>query len=224
MSFPLVEITSVVKDYGGPQPLRVDVLRLDRGERFTLAGFDAGAAEMLIHLITGAALPDDGDVRIAGTSTRGIATDTAWLSSLDRFGLVTERAVLIEKLTLADNLALPLTLSIDPIPESIRPQIEQLATDVGLPRDRLTAPRRDAHAGRARAAAPGARRRDESRRAALRAFDAGARRGRVRLARRDAPAGRRRARAGVDRVHRRRAVCTRGGREEAAARRRRRGS
>lgn len=139
MSVPLVEIASVVKNYGGTQPLRVDVLRLDRGERFTLAGLDAGAAETLIHLITGAALPDEGDVRIAGTSTRGIATDTAWLSSLDRFGLVTERAVLIEKLTLADNLALPLTLSIDPIPESLRPQIEQLATDVDLRRDRLTA-------------------------------------------------------------------------------------
>jgi hypothetical protein len=38
MSFPLVEIASVVKNYGGTQPLRVDVLRLDRGERFTLAG------------------------------------------------------------------------------------------------------------------------------------------------------------------------------------------
>jgi ABC-type lipoprotein export system ATPase subunit len=139
MSFPLVEITSVVKSYGGTQPLRMDVLRLNRGERLTLAGFDAGAAETLIHLITGAALPDEGDVKIAGTSTRGITTDTAWLSSLDRFGLVTERAVLIEKLTLADNLALPLTLSIDPIPESIRPQVEQIATDVDLPRDRLTA-------------------------------------------------------------------------------------
>ena len=78
-------------------------------------------------------------MRVAGTSTRGIATDTAWLSSLDRFGLVTERAVLIEKLTLADNLALPLTLLIDPIPDSIRPQVEQLATDVELPLARLTA-------------------------------------------------------------------------------------
>jgi predicted ABC-type transport system involved in lysophospholipase L1 biosynthesis ATPase subunit len=139
MSFPLVEVASVVKSYGGPQPLRLNALRLDRGERYTLAGFDAGAAEMLIHLITGAALPDEGDVRIAGTSTRAITTDTAWLSSLDRFGLVTERAVLIEKITLADNLALPLTLSIDPIPDSIRPEVELLARDVGLPPGRLTA-------------------------------------------------------------------------------------
>ena len=138
MNAPLIEIASVVKAYGGPQPLRLSEFRLDRGDRVTLTGFDAGAAETLIHLITGAALPDEGDVRIEGTSTRGIATDTAWLSSLDRFGLVTERAVLIEKLTVADNLALPLTLSIDPVPDSVRPQVEQLARNVELPLDRLT--------------------------------------------------------------------------------------
>ncbi len=135
---PLIEVDGIVKSYGGSQPLRVQTLRLDAGDRFTLAGFDAGAAETLIHLITGAALPDEGDVRIAGASTREIATDTAWLASLDRFGLVTERAVLIDKLTLADNLALPLTLSIDPVPDAVRPQVEQLATEVGLSLDRLT--------------------------------------------------------------------------------------
>jgi ABC-type lipoprotein export system ATPase subunit len=139
MSAPLVQIAAIVKSYGGPRPLRVVALEIDRGERVTLAGFDAGAAETLVHLITGAALPDEGDVRIAGTSTRDITTDTDWLSTLDRFGLVTERAVLIGKLTLADNLALPLTLSIDPIPDSVRPQIEQLAREVELPPARLPA-------------------------------------------------------------------------------------
>jgi len=139
VSDPLVEMASIVKNYGGSRPLRLNALRIDRGDRLTLSGFDAGAAETLIHMITGAALADEGEVRIAGASTRSIATDAAWLSSLDRFGLVTERAVLIEKLTVADNLALPLTLSIDPIPDSVRPQVEQLAAEVDLPLDRLTA-------------------------------------------------------------------------------------
>jgi len=139
MSPPLVELVSVVKEYAGSQPLRVRTLRVDRGDRYTLTGLGAGAAETLMHLITGAALPDDGDVRIAGVSTRDITTDTSWLASLDRFGLVTHRAVLLERLTLADNLALPLTLSIDPIPDSLRPRVEKLADEVGLARDRLSA-------------------------------------------------------------------------------------
>lgn len=159
---PLVEIHAVVKAHAGPRPLRVQSLRVGAGERYTLTGFDAAASETLVHLITGAALPDEGDVRVAGTSTRDIATDTAWLESLDRFGLVTERAVLLEKLTIADNLALPITLAIDPIPESVRPEVERLAGEVGLGPDRIgvgvdtlsPADRARLHLGRAIAADP----------------------------------------------------------------------
>ena len=159
---PLVEIESVVKSHAGPRPLRVEGLRVAAGERYTLTGFDAASAETLVHLITGATLPDEGDVRVAGTSTRDIATDTAWLESLDRFGLVTERAVLLEKLTIADNLALPITLAIDPIPESVRPEVERLADEVGLGRARVgagvdtlsPADRARLHLGRAIAADP----------------------------------------------------------------------
>ena len=74
-------------------------LEIRAGERLALGGVDAGAAETLIHLVTGAALADSGEVLIAGTNTRAIATDTAWLASLDRFGIVTDRAVLIEKIS-----------------------------------------------------------------------------------------------------------------------------
>lgn len=139
MTEPLVEIEAVVKAVAGPQPLRITRFRVERGDRYTLSGFDAGAAEAFVHLVTGAMLPDEGDVRITGASTRAITTDTAWLESLDRFGLVSARAVLIEKLTIADNLALPLTLAIDPIPDDVRPKVERLADEVGLARARLSA-------------------------------------------------------------------------------------
>ena len=55
----------------------------------TLSGLDAHAAEMFMHLITGASVPDEGAVVVAGHDTRTIATDTEWLASLDRFGIVT---------------------------------------------------------------------------------------------------------------------------------------
>jgi ABC-type lipoprotein export system ATPase subunit len=92
---------------------------------------------MLMHLITGAAVPDAGDVRIAGRSTRDVATDTEWLQSLDRFGLVTARAVLLDGMSVAANLALPLTLAIDPLAPAVRARVEALAGEVGLPSDRL---------------------------------------------------------------------------------------
>ena len=158
----LVELAGVVKRHIGPQPLRVARLRVAPGDRVAIAGLDAASAETLVHLITGAALPDEGDVLIAGTSTRAIVTDTAWLASLDRFGLVTGRAVLLDKLTIADNLALPLTLSIDPVPPSVLPDLQRIADEVGLGRDRLGSAvetltpleRARLHLGRAAAAGP----------------------------------------------------------------------
>jgi ABC-type lipoprotein export system ATPase subunit len=121
-------------------PLRLRHLVVAAGDRRVIAGLDRGAAEMFVLLVTGAALPDEGTVRINGRDTREISTDTAWLASLDRFGIVTERAVLIDKLPIQANLALPLTLSIDPMTDLVRAHVERLADEVELARARLSAP------------------------------------------------------------------------------------
>jgi predicted ABC-type transport system involved in lysophospholipase L1 biosynthesis ATPase subunit len=133
----IIELSGVFKNYGVAQPLRVGNLVVHERDRLALFGFDTGAAEAFVHLVTGATLPDDGDVRVAGRDTRAIATDTEWLTSLDRFGLVTDRAVLIDKLPIAASLALPLTLAIDPMSAETRREVEQLADAVGLPLNRL---------------------------------------------------------------------------------------
>lgn len=137
---PLIDMVGVTKRYAAGSPLRLARFRIARGERWTLSGFDAAAAETFVRLVTGASLPDEGDVRVEGSSTRDIATDTEWLASLDRFGIVTARAVLLEGQTVAANLALPLTLAIDPVPAGVRARIEALAGDVGLAAERLAAP------------------------------------------------------------------------------------
>jgi predicted ABC-type transport system involved in lysophospholipase L1 biosynthesis ATPase subunit len=136
----VVELSGVHKHYGVPQPLHIRRLVVQERDRLALIGFDAGAAESFVHLVTGASLPDEGDVRVAGRDTRAIATDTEWLASLDRFGLVTERAVLIDKISIAANLALPLTLAIEPMAPETRREVEGLAADAGLPSARLDEP------------------------------------------------------------------------------------
>ena len=136
----MIEFVGVSKQNPGGHPLRVARLTVVRGDGLSIGGLDAGAAELFVNLVTGAALPDTGDVRIAGRSTRDIATDTEWLASLDRFGIVTERAVLLESLPLEANLALPFTLAIDPIGDEIRATVTALAGEVGLETGRLSAP------------------------------------------------------------------------------------
>jgi len=136
---PLLDIDGLLKA-SAPIPLRLARLVVAAGDRLVLSGFDRPAAELFVHLVTGAAVPDEGRIRIAGRDTREIATDTEWLASLDRFGLVTDRAVLVDGLSVEANLALPLTLSVDPVSDVVRAEVRGLARDVGLDVERLSAP------------------------------------------------------------------------------------
>ncbi len=142
----LVELAGVVKDYQALRPLRIVDLRVTRGAIVSVSGPDALAAEVLVNLMTAAMQPDQGSVQLFGRSTAAIDDYDAWLAMLDGFGLLTERAVLLDQCSIAQNLALPLTLSIDPIAAEVWPKVEALADEVGLSRDVLAAPVRGADA------------------------------------------------------------------------------
>lgn len=133
----LVEFTGVVKDYQGLRPLRIADLRVARGDVVAVSGPDALAAEVIVNLMTAAMRPDQGAVRLFGQSTETIDDYEGWLAMLDGFGLITERAVLLDQCTIAQNLALPLTLSIDPIRADVVPKVEALADEVGIARAAL---------------------------------------------------------------------------------------
>lgn len=125
-------IAGVTKAYSGLRPLRIRSLRIAAGERVAIAGLDAAAAELLVNLVTGAALPDAGTIRVLGHSTAEITDGDAWLATLDRFGIVSERAVMLEGATLAQNLAMPFTLEIEPVPPDVQARVRALAVECGI--------------------------------------------------------------------------------------------
>ena len=131
---PVLEIQGVRRNYQALRPLRIQSLTLLTGDRVALRGLDAGAAEVLVNLVTGAALPDEGMVRVFGRSTADISNGDDWLASLDRFGIVSPRAVVMEAATVEQNLAMPFTLQIDPVPADIRERVHRLAADCGIVR------------------------------------------------------------------------------------------
>jgi ABC-type transporter Mla maintaining outer membrane lipid asymmetry ATPase subunit MlaF len=137
LSTAALEVSAVSKNYGALRPLRVQALVVQAGERVAITGLDGPAAELFVNLVTGAALPDEGEIRILGQCTAEIATGDEWLASLDRFGLVSPRAVLLEGATLVQNLALPFTLEIDPVPPDIGRRIVTLAEECGIAADVL---------------------------------------------------------------------------------------
>ncbi|MEO6237865.1 MAG: ATP-binding cassette domain-containing protein [Vicinamibacterales bacterium] len=140
MASPVLQLIKVRRAYGGLRPLRINDLSIAAGERVALSGLDAGAAEVLVNLVTGASVPDEGDVVVLGESTASISDGDAWLAFLDRFGIVSPRAVLLDAATLLQNLAMPITLDIEPVPGDVVTQVRALAADAGIEADWLDRP------------------------------------------------------------------------------------
>lgn len=128
----LLEIRGLVKDYQGLRPLRIRELTVTPGTIVSIAGLDALAAETFVHLVTGATLPDEGQVIMFGQDTRAITDGEAWLKSLDRVGMVTARGILIGAFSVLQNIAMSFTLDVDPVDPRVVPQAGALARDVGI--------------------------------------------------------------------------------------------
>jgi ABC-type transporter Mla maintaining outer membrane lipid asymmetry ATPase subunit MlaF len=132
VSDPVLELADVSKDYHGLRPLRIANLSVDAGEQVALVGFDQVSAEVFVNLVTGATLPERGAVRLFGRSTGDIADADEWMRVVDRIGIVSRRAVLLEGLTVVQNLAMPYTLEVEPPSPEVRDRAVALAVEVGL--------------------------------------------------------------------------------------------
>lgn len=128
----LLEISGLKKDYQALRPLRIARLSVDAGDIISINGIDARAAETLVHLITGATLPDEGEVTLFDQNTRAIADGTAWLKQLDGIGMITARGVLIEAFSVLQNIAMSYTLDVDPVDPRVVPQAGAVARDAGI--------------------------------------------------------------------------------------------
>ena len=128
----VLEMSGIRKNYGALRPLRIQALTLRASERVAIAGLDAAAAESMVNLVTGASVPDEGVVRVFGRATTDVVDGDEWLASLDRFGIVSDRAVLLEGAALLQNLALPFTLDIDPVSSETRERVTRLAGECDI--------------------------------------------------------------------------------------------
>ena len=132
MSETLLEISGLSKDYQTLRPLRIQSLLVKRGDVITISGIDVLGAETFVHLVTGATLPEQGEVSLFGRNTRGITDSDAWLKSLDGVGMISARGILVEVFSVLQNIALSLTLEVDPISQQFVPQATALAKEVGI--------------------------------------------------------------------------------------------
>lgn len=143
----VIELRRLRKEYGGLRPLRLERLELREGRSVALLGFDQTTAEVLVNLITGASVPDAGEVKVFGRATTAIADADDWLRTLDRFGILSDRVVLLEQFTVQQNLAIPFSLDVDDIDAAHRLQVGRLAEEVGLESGDLPRPALSLSAG-----------------------------------------------------------------------------
>ena len=129
----LVECSGVSKDFHGLRPLRIQQLRVEAGQHVAILGLDGPMAEVFVNLLTGVTVPDHGEVKVFGRPTTAIEDSADWLATVDRFGVVSERAVLLDGLSTIQNLAMPFTLDIEPPSDDVRARAMDLAREVGLP-------------------------------------------------------------------------------------------
>ena len=132
MDTALIDVRDTVKDYRGLRPLRVQQLDVREGESIALLGFDQDMAEVFVNLLTGAILPDSGTITVFGERTDAIPDVEAWVRTLDQFGLISDRAVMLDQLTAEQNLAMPISLHIETMPGDVRDRVRALGREVGL--------------------------------------------------------------------------------------------
>ncbi len=140
-------LRGVEKNYGALRPLRVRDLRIAAGGCTTLVGLDLPAAETFVNLVTGAVLPEQGEVVTFGQSTAAIADSDVWLTFVEQFGFVSDRIAMLDMMTVAQNLAIPFGLEVDPIPGDVIVRVRALATEVGIAQADLSARVGDAAPG-----------------------------------------------------------------------------
>ena len=143
----LLEITGLRKDYQGLRPLRIASLVVRPGDVLSIGGLDAAAAETFVHVMTGATLPDAGDVTLFGQDTRAITDSRAWLKTLDGMGMISGRGILIDAFSVLQNIAMSLTLEVDPIDPQVLPKAGELAREAGIDAGAFDLPVGNAGAG-----------------------------------------------------------------------------
>jgi putative ABC transport system ATP-binding protein len=139
-SSPVVQFRDVTRDYRGLRPLRIRSLTLDARESAALLGLDEAMAGVLVDLVTAGSLPDSGEVLVFGQPTSAVTDRERWIAMLDRFGLVSERSVLMDQMTAEQNLAIPLSLAVETMSRELRASVRRLADEVRIPAAQLTQP------------------------------------------------------------------------------------
>jgi putative ABC transport system ATP-binding protein len=130
----MLSIRGLSKSFGGARPrevLRGLSLEVRRGEYLAVVGESGAGKSTLLNLIAGLELPDKGSISLDGTELTDSDDDARTMIRRRRIGFVFQAFHLLPHLTVAQNVALPLSLN-GHDPRQTGERVEEMLSAVGL--------------------------------------------------------------------------------------------
>jgi phospholipid/cholesterol/gamma-HCH transport system ATP-binding protein len=129
---PAVLVENLHKSFGRQKVLNGISLRVNRGETLAVLGRSGTGKSVMLRIMVGLEVPDEGSVSILGTSIAGLALDQLG-EVRKRMGFLFQHAALYDSLTIGENVAFPLVHHRRDLSKSDQSnRVNELLAEVGL--------------------------------------------------------------------------------------------
>jgi phospholipid/cholesterol/gamma-HCH transport system ATP-binding protein len=128
----VIRFESLSKSFDGRPVLRGVDLEVPRGCLYGLIGPGASGKSVLLKMVTGLVVPDEGRVVVDGTDVNQLS-DLELQTFRTRFGMLFQNNALFDYLSVGENIAFPLRRLFDLEEEEIQSRISERLRNVSLP-------------------------------------------------------------------------------------------
>lgn len=131
---PAIAVENLRKTFGSQRVLNGITFHVSKGETVAVIGQSGGGKSVMLKLLIGLQMPDSGSIRIADEEITQL--DDKELNNLrKRIGFLFQQAALYDSLSVAENVAFPLTRHSGMSADKLAKRVRDLLGEVGMDRE-----------------------------------------------------------------------------------------